>query len=118
MKPKPYPCGKCGRILQPIPGSSLNPAYCPTCKAGIDTVLQFIRENKGKLSDDVKRLVHEHKSDGKIHIRKRPEAAAIEPAWCGRILESTITDAFGYWGPGGDGYAEVCKECEKAKAGK
>lgn len=52
----------------------------------------------------------------KIHIRKRWNAPAIEPAWCGRNDgDGTVTDAWGWWGPEGQGWEWVCKACVKAK---
>ncbi len=50
-----------------------------------------------------------------VHIRKRPDAPGIEPVYCGATLVCSVTDAWGYWGPAGDGYDRICKECEKVK---
>lgn len=52
--------------------------------------------------------------DGKIHIRKRPDAAAIEPAYCGKRGMSTITEPWGYYGRGNAGFDQVCTECVEA----
>lgn len=53
-------------------------------------------------------------SDGKVHIRKHPDAPTVAPAWCGKTGQATITSATGFHGPGGAGWGEVCKECVKA----
>jgi len=46
-----------------------------------------------------------------IHIRKQPDDATMKPAWCGAVGGPTITEAFGYYGPEGPGFADVCQDC-------
>lgn len=49
--------------------------------------------------------------DTLIHIRARPGAPAADPALCGARDQSTITSAWGYWGPEGAGFDRVCPRC-------
>jgi hypothetical protein len=53
-----------------------------------------------------------------IHIRKHPDDACAKPVWCGQTGVASITEAWGFWGPGGDGHADVCRDCiaEKRRA--
>jgi hypothetical protein len=46
-----------------------------------------------------------------IHIRKHPDAATAKPVWCGKTNVASITEAWGYYGSGGNGHAEVCLDC-------
>ena len=50
-----------------------------------------------------------------VHIRKRPDDAAAKPVWCGEIGVASITAAWGFWGPGGNGYDDVCRRCINAQ---
>ena len=49
----------------------------------------------------------------KIHIRERSDAPTSEPALCGIRNQATITSAWGYYGPRGAGFKDVCKACAK-----
>ncbi len=53
--------------------------------------------------------------DGKVHVRRSVDAPSAEPAWCGKRYQSTITDAWGAWGPGGKLFDQVCSDCVAAK---
>ena len=53
--------------------------------------------------------------DREVHIRKHPDAATAKPVWCEQTGVSSITEAYGYYGPGGDGHAEVCRGCIDAR---
>lgn len=46
-----------------------------------------------------------------IHIRTAPDNATMKPAYCGATGQATITEAWGFYGPGGEGHDQVCKEC-------
>lgn len=50
-----------------------------------------------------------------IHIRKNPDDATMKPVECGEIGVASITEAWGYYGPGGEGHAEVCPRCITAR---
>lgn len=50
-------------------------------------------------------------SDGFVHIRRRPNAATIDPALCGRRGQTTVTSAWGHWGPAGKGFDQMCPKC-------
>ena len=50
-----------------------------------------------------------------IHIRKRPDDAAAKPVRCGETGVASITEAWGYYGPGGAGYDDVCRGCIDAQ---
>lgn len=50
-----------------------------------------------------------------IHIRKHPDAATAKPVWCGETDVASITEAWGHFGPGGDGYDAVCRGCIDAQ---
>ena len=54
-------------------------------------------------------------SDREIHIRKRPDEATAKPVWCGEVGKASITEAWGYYGPGGAGHDEVCRACIDAQ---
>lgn len=54
-------------------------------------------------------------SDGLLHIRVRPSDAVHEPALCGKRDQSSIPDAIGHYGPGGEGHKEVCPVCYERK---
>jgi hypothetical protein len=53
-------------------------------------------------------------SEREIHIRKRPDDAAAKPVWCGQTGVASITEAWGYYGPGSVGYDDVCRACISA----
>lgn len=53
--------------------------------------------------------------DYEVHIRKHPDDATAKPVWCGQTGVASITDAWGYYGPGGDGYDDVCRGCLNAQ---
>ncbi len=53
-----------------------------------------------------------------IHLRKNPDDATMKPVECGEIGVASITEAWGYYGPGGDGHAEVCKKCIAARTAR
>jgi hypothetical protein len=48
---------------------------------------------------------------GEIHIRRRPDDATAKPVWCGAVGVASITEAWGYYGPGGTGHDDVCRGC-------
>lgn len=50
-----------------------------------------------------------------IHIRKRPNDATAKPVWCGEVGVASITEAWGHYGPGGEGHDEVCRKCIAAQ---
>jgi len=50
-----------------------------------------------------------------VHIRKHPDAATAKPVWCGQIGVASITEAWGYYGPGGNGHEDVCRGCIDAQ---
>ena len=49
--------------------------------------------------------------DRDVHIRKHPDDATAKHVWCGQTGVASITETWGYYGPGGDGYADVCHGC-------
>ena len=53
--------------------------------------------------------------DRDIHIRKRPDDATAKPVWCGATGVASITEAWGFYGPGGAGHNEVCRGCLDAE---
>lgn len=53
-----------------------------------------------------------------IHIRKHPDDAPAKPVWCGEVVGASITEAWGHYGPGGDGYDDVCRPCIAAQRAK
>lgn len=53
-----------------------------------------------------------------IHLRKNPDDAAVKPVECGEVGVASITEAWGYYGPGGDGYADVCRGCIAARSAR
>lgn len=53
-----------------------------------------------------------------IHLRKNPDDATMKPVECGEVGVASITEAWGYYGPGGDGHAEVCRGCITARAAR
>jgi hypothetical protein len=53
--------------------------------------------------------------DRDIHIRKYPDAATAKPVWCGQTGVASITEAWGYYGLGGNGHDEVCRGCLHAQ---
>ena len=77
-----YPCGKCGALLERSPATSLNPAFCQKCFKAVKKALE------------------------NVHI-EGPGGIAK----CGLGGVTTVTRAWGYWGPGGEGFKDVCKEC-------
>jgi hypothetical protein len=54
-------------------------------------------------------------ADRYVHIRKRHTDATAEPVWCGAIGVASITEAWGYYGHGGNGHDEVCRGCINAQ---
>ena len=50
-----------------------------------------------------------------IHIRKNPDDPTAKPVWCGEVGVASITEAWGYYGPGGAGHDAVCRACVGAK---
>jgi hypothetical protein len=40
----------------------------------------------------------------------------MKPVECGEIGVASITEAWGYYGPSGEGHAEVCHGCITARA--
>lgn len=46
-----------------------------------------------------------------IHIRKHPDDACAKPVWCSKTHVRSITEARGYYGPGGAGHDDVCRGC-------
>jgi hypothetical protein len=52
-----------------------------------------------------------------IHIRKRPDDAPAKPVWCDATNVASITEAWGYYGPGGAGHDDVCRACIDAQRG-
>ena len=53
-----------------------------------------------------------------IHLRKSPDDATMKPVECGEVGVASITEAWGYYGPGGDGHEDVCKACIGARAAR
>jgi hypothetical protein len=53
-----------------------------------------------------------------IHLRKNPDDATMKPVECGEIGVASITEAWGYYGPGGNGHDEVCRTCIEARAAR
>ena len=58
--------------------------------------------------------------DREVHIRKHPDAATAKPVWCGETGVASITEAWGYYGPGGAGpggagHGDVCRGCIDAQ---
>jgi hypothetical protein len=53
--------------------------------------------------------------DRAIHIRRRPDDTTARPVWCGKTGAASITEAWGYYGPGGAGHADVCRGCDDAR---
>jgi hypothetical protein len=56
-------------------------------------------------------VVSEAVKDRDIHIRKHPDDATAKPVWCGQTGVASITEAWGYYGPGGVGHDDVCRVC-------
>ena len=52
--------------------------------------------------------------DKKVHVRTRVDAPTSAPALCGKTGQATVSEAFGFWGPGGAGYEDMCKPCVEA----
>ena len=50
-----------------------------------------------------------------VHIRKRPDDATAKSVWCGETGVASITEAWGYYGPGGEGHDDVCRGCIDAQ---
>lgn len=50
-----------------------------------------------------------------LHLRRHHDSPVAAAAYCGVTNRATITDAWGYFGPGGNGWDEVCKDCVTAK---
>jgi hypothetical protein len=55
------------------------------------------------------------KKDRDIHIRTYPDAATAKPVWCGETNVASITEAWGFYGPGGGGHDDVCRDCIDAQ---
>jgi hypothetical protein len=60
-------------------------------------------------------VVTETAKNRDVHIRKHPDDAAAKPVWCGATNAASITEAWGYYGPGGNGHDEVCRACVDAQ---
>jgi hypothetical protein len=56
-------------------------------------------------------------SEREIHVRKHPDDAAAKPVWCGQIGVASITEAWGYYGPSGNGHNDVCRACLAVQRG-
>ncbi len=56
--------------------------------------------------------------DGKIHVRTSPSTPTAEPVLCGRTGAASVSEAYGYWGPGGAGFHEICPTCFKIYTSK
>jgi len=50
-------------------------------------------------------------NDHNIHIRKRPDDATAKPVWCGETNVASISEAWGFYGLGGEGHDDVCRGC-------
>ena len=50
-----------------------------------------------------------------IHIRINPDDVTMKPVECGQRGVASITEAWGYYGPGGDGHKDVCTDCIDAR---
>lgn len=57
------------------------------------------------------KVMEDSSDDGFVHIRRHPNAAVMDPALCGRRGQRTTTGAWGYYGPGGAGFDEMCTQC-------
>ena len=55
---------------------------------------------------------------GEVHLRKNPDDATMKPVECGEVGVASITEAWGYYGPGGAGHDDVCKDCITARAAR
>lgn len=64
----------------------------------------------------MKDQAHPATNEESIHIRKNPDDATMKPVECGEIGVRSITEAWGYYGPAGEGHAEVCRACIAARA--
>jgi hypothetical protein len=53
-----------------------------------------------------------------VHVRKHSHFRPTEKAYCGRKNVSTVSSAWGFWGPGGLGYEMICKQCERLEKKK
>jgi hypothetical protein len=54
-------------------------------------------------------------SGREIHLRKNPDDATMKPVECGEVGVASITEAWGYYGPGGEGHKDVCCACIDAR---
>lgn len=50
-----------------------------------------------------------------IHIRVKPEDTTMTPAECGAVGQTTVSEAWGFYGPGGAGRGQICTACVKAR---
>lgn len=50
-----------------------------------------------------------------IHIRKHPNDATAKPVWCGEAYVASISEAWGFYGPGGIGHDGICHACIDAE---
>jgi hypothetical protein len=50
-----------------------------------------------------------------IHLREDPDAGPMKPVECGKIGVASITEAWGFYGPAGDGHKDVCTDCIDAR---
>lgn len=61
---------------------------------------------------------HKHeKSDGKIHVRRTASSPSTDPALCGKRDQTTLTSAWGFYGPEGQGFKDICLECFEVEHG-
>lgn len=54
------------------------------------------------------------KDDGKVHVRETPSSPTAARTLCGKTGQATVSEAWGFWGPGGSGFEDMCKPCVKA----
>lgn len=58
------------------------------------------------------------KSDEKVHVRANPSAPTSAPVLCGKTNQTSVSEAWGFWGPGGAGFSDVCQGCFKIQKEK
>lgn len=59
-------------------------------------------------------LIQLDPGDGQVHVRERRDSPTAAPALCGLTGQATVSEAYGFWGPGGDGFKDMCKTCVEA----